>query len=87
MLHLGLFIFLGLCFSGGESGVPLQLQIDVQDTTSPNSVPLVSAACQVKVFKVVYIKGGEATSPGPLTYELPQNLVSQLLRPLVVHIN
>ena len=39
-------------FLGGESGVPLKLHIDIQDTKSPSLVPLYSAGCQIKVFKV-----------------------------------
>lgn len=39
-------------FLGGESGVPLKLQFDIQDTKLPSLVPLYSAGCQIKVFRV-----------------------------------
>ncbi|XP_046846407.1 transcription factor CP2-like isoform X2 [Xenia sp. Carnegie-2017] len=37
--------------SGGESGVPLKLQFDIQDTKSQSILPLYSAGCQIKVFR------------------------------------
>ena len=39
-------------YIGGESGVPLKLQFDIQDPKSPSVVPLYSAGCQIKVFRV-----------------------------------
>eukprot|EP00112_Aurelia_sp_Birch-Aquarium-sp1_P011788 Seg248.1 transcript_id=Seg248.1/GoldUCD/mRNA.D3Y31 product="alpha-globin transcription factor CP2" protein_id=Seg248.1/GoldUCD/D3Y31 len=38
--------------SGGESGIPLRLQIDTGRTSqNPDECPLISAGCQIKVFK------------------------------------
>ena len=46
-------IFMLLCYLlGGESGVPLKLQFEIQDTKSQTVVPLYCAGCQIKVFRV-----------------------------------
>ena len=40
---------------GGESGIPLRLQLDVFYAKSQcDESPLASAGCQVKVFKVCH---------------------------------
>lgn len=40
-------------FAGGESGVPFRLQVDsFSPNSSTDAVPIHSAGCQVKVFKV-----------------------------------
>ena len=48
---------------GGESGVPLKLQIDIHDAKSQNVAPLYSAGCQIKVFRVGYKMEGQKRTP------------------------